>query len=100
MNGTQEATKTNIQLDHPRLYNVIILNDDHTPIPFVIQLIIEIFNRSISESKQLTTSIHEKGSAIVGTYTHEIAEQKMRESQDVSRQNGYPLQIIIEPDED
>ncbi len=63
---------------------------------FVIQILIEIFNRSINEAKEITMQIHEDGKGVAGTYSHEVAEQKHAESVMISRHHGHPLKIIIE----
>tara|TARA_R110000751_G_scaffold223664_1_gene325786 strand:+ start:252 stop:548 length:297 start_codon:yes stop_codon:yes gene_type:complete len=97
MSNTQTEQKTSTELAYPQKYNVIFLNDDFTPMPFVIHLLIEIFNKNIEESEIITMQIHEQGKSVVATYSLEIAEQKMHEATIVSRHQGHPLQIIIEP---
>jgi len=90
------STVSKIELKFPSRYNVVLINDDYTPMDFVIQLLIEIFNRSINEAKDITMQIHENGKGIAGTYSHEVAEQKHAESVMISRHHGHPLKIIIE----
>jgi len=63
---------------------------------FVIQLLIEVFNKNIDQAKDITIAIHNEGRAIAGTYNHEIAEQKVHESTLLSRHHGHPLKIIME----
>jgi ATP-dependent Clp protease adaptor protein ClpS len=92
--STSTVSKT--ELKFPSRYNVILINDDYTPMDFVIQLLIEIFNRSINEAKDITMQIHENGKGVAGTYSHEVAEQKHAESVMISRHHGHPLKIIIE----
>lgn len=80
----------------PDNYKVIVMNDDVTPMDFVIDILMEIFHHSIDTAKDLTLKIHKEGSAIVGIYTYEIAEQKGTEVTNASRSKGFPLQVIIE----
>ena len=80
MSTEQTSTKTTTTVAYPDRFNVIIFNDDFTPMDFVIQLLIEIFNRNLDEAKDITLTIHEKGQAIAGTYMHELAEQKLSEA--------------------
>ena len=88
--------KTEMNVDEPSMYKVIFLNDDHTPMEFVIGLLIELFRYNEETAKELTMKIHEEGSAVVGTYTYEIAEQKGIEATRLSRNNGFPLTIKID----
>lgn len=90
------GTKTRTEIKYPDRFNVIIHNDDFTPMEFVIRLLIEVFNRNIEDAGKLTLTVHEDGRAIVGSYGLEIAEQKREESTLIARQNGYPLKITIE----
>ena len=93
---TKTSERVTTEIRYPRRYNVIFINDDFTPVPFVIHLLIEIFNKNIEESQQITQQVHEKGKCIVATYSLEIAEQKVHESTVVARHAGHPLQIITE----
>lgn len=84
------------QIDNgPKKYNVIMINDDYTPIDWVISILKEVFKHSDSSAEALTMSIHNDGSAIVGTYSYEIAEMKSLETTNLSRSNGFPLQVKI-----
>lgn len=80
----------------PVRYNVILLNDDVTPIEWVIGVLVEIFKHSEETAKYLTLTIHNDGSAVVGTYSYEIAEQKAAETINASRSKGFPLQVKLE----
>jgi len=80
----------------PGKYNVILLNDDHTPINFVIQILQQIFKHSIQSSEAITLTIHNEGAAVVGTYNYEVAEMKSVEVVNLSRSNGFPLQTRLE----
>ena len=84
------------KIAEPNLYKVIMLNDDATPMDFVIDVLVQIFKHSETTARDLTTKIHEEGSAIVGVYTFEIAEQKGVEVLLSARNQGYPLEIKLE----
>ena len=97
---TETATKqknliaTNII--EPGKFKVIFLNDDKTPMQFVIDILMNIFNHDMQTSEALTMQIHNEGSAVVGVYPYEIAEQKGIETTHIARQAGFPLNVKIE----
>jgi ATP-dependent Clp protease adaptor protein ClpS len=88
--------KTKIEVHPPSLWKVIILNDNHTPMEFVIELLTDIFKHNQKSAQDITLEIHNTGSAVVGVYSFEIAEQKGLEATQLSRTNGFPLQIQVE----
>jgi ATP-dependent Clp protease adaptor protein ClpS len=90
--------KITVSLQPPRLWKVVFLNDDQTPMEFVIEVLTAIFKHSSDSAKDITMEIHNTGSAVVGVYTHEIAEQKGVDATQTARQNGFPLQVTIEPE--
>jgi ATP-dependent Clp protease adaptor protein ClpS len=85
-------------ITEPKRYKVIFLNDDKTPIEFVIELLMTVFKHTDETAKDITLKVHNEGSAVVGVYTFEIAEQKGVESTHLARQAGFPLQIKIDPE--
>jgi ATP-dependent Clp protease adaptor protein ClpS len=93
---TKVSSKTQADIYYPDRFNVVLINDDYTPMEFVIHLLIEIFNKSINQAKDITLTIHQEGRAIAGTYNFEIGEQKVQEATVISRHNGHPLQITLE----
>ena len=82
----------------PSLFNVIYVNDQTTTMEFVVETLRAIFDHSEETAMALTMKIHEDGSAVVGTYPYEIAEQKGVEATLLARNNGFPLQIKLEPE--
>jgi len=90
---TQTVNKTDLQ--YPKRYNVIIHNDDVTPMEFVIQLLIEIFNKPIKEAKQITEEVHNNGKAAAGVFNYEIAEQKVHECAVICNYHGHPLKVTM-----
>tara|TARA_Y100000389_G_scaffold54081_1_gene49965 strand:- start:169 stop:468 length:300 start_codon:yes stop_codon:yes gene_type:complete len=81
---------------HPKKYKVILLNDDLTPMDFVIEILIGIFNKSEAEAHQITLAVHNTGSGIAGIFNYEVAEQKSHEATTVSRSAGFPLTLKVE----
>lgn len=80
----------------PKRWKVIFLNDDYTPMDFVITVLQEIFKHSQETATNITMQIHNEGSGIAGIYTFEIAEVKAVEATTLARSNGFPLQIKME----
>jgi len=88
--------KIKLDLKEPSDYNVIMINDDATPMEWVMGVLKEIFKHSDANAEALTMKIHTEDSAVVGTYKYEIAEQKGAETISASRNHGFPLQISVE----
>jgi ATP-dependent Clp protease adaptor protein ClpS len=89
-----EKIKQKIQ--EPKKWKVILLNDDHTPMDFVISILTEVFKHTDEVARNITIQIHEDGSGVAGTYSFEIAEAKAVESTQLARASGFPLQIKLE----
>lgn len=92
--NVKERIKDVVQ--EPGKYKVIFANDNETPMDFVVGLLVDVFRHSNETAKELTMRIHENGSAVVGVYVFEIAEQKAVECTKISREQGFPLQVAIE----
>ena len=92
----QTEEKIAVSLQPPSLYKVVFLNDDRTPMEFVIDILMSIFKHSDSSAKEVTLDVHNTGSGVAGIYAHEIAEQLGIEATKLARTNGFPLQINIE----
>ena len=88
--------KIKIEIKEPNTFKVIFLNDDQTPMDFVVALMIEIFRHSETTAHSLTMQIHEEGSGVVGEYFYEVAEQKAIEAQSLCKEHGFPLRITLE----
>jgi ATP-dependent Clp protease adaptor protein ClpS len=88
--------KTVVSVQPPKMWKVVFLNDDATPMELVIELLMGVFKHSESKAKEITLEIHNTGSGIAGVYAYEIAEQKGIEATLVARQNGSPLRIQVE----
>ena len=88
--------KIKITIQEPSMYKVIFLNDDKTPMDFVVELLIQLFRHTEESARNITLQIHSEGSGVVGTYSYEIAEQKGVEATKLSRSNGFPLTVKID----
>lgn len=100
--STKAITRTtvvpNLNLKEPPMYRVIYINDNVTTMEFVIESLTTIFNHSAEEALALTQKIHEEGSGVAAVLPYEMAEQKGVEVTQLARNNGFPLNIKLEPD--
>jgi len=90
------ATKTRPKLKRPGLYRVLLLNDDYTPMEFVIEVLQEIFKRSREDAFQIMMHVHKNGVGECGVFPFEIAETKVTRVMDAARKNQHPLQCVME----
>ena len=95
MADIQTLTKDKIKLDEPGMYDVIFLNDSITTMEFVIRVLKQIYNKTPEQAQNITTKIHQDGQGIVGSYVHEVAEQKGIETTLAARQENFPLQVKV-----
>ena len=86
------------QLKKPPLYRVILLNDDYTPMEFVVQILQDVFSLDRNAATRVMLEVHTKGKGICGTFTYEIAETKVRQVLNFASENEHPLQCTMEPD--
>ena len=91
----QTLTKEKIKLEEPGLNDVIYLNDNITTMEFVIRVLKQIFNKTQEQATAITQQIHDNGQGIVGSYIHEVAEQKGIETTLLARQENMPLQVKV-----
>ena len=101
--ATKAVTRTrpvpNLDLREPPMYRVIYINDNVTTMEFVVETLVTIFNHSPESAQEITVKIHEEGSGIAAVLPYEMAEQKGVEVTQLARNNGYPLQVKLEPEE-
>lgn len=88
----KERTKT----QKPSMYKVLLLNDDYTPMEFVVLLLERIFSKSIAEATEIMMSVHKTGVGLCGIYTHEVAETKVVQVLTFAREHQHPLQCTME----
>jgi len=80
----------------PSMYNVLLLNDDYTPMEFVILILESVFNKKQEDATQIMLHVHKNGVGICGTFTYEVAETKCKTVIDMAKKNEHPLQCTIE----
>lgn len=80
----------------PSLYKVLLLNDDYTPMEFVIHTLERFFHKNRDEATHIMLHVHQRGVGICGVYTYEIAETKVNQVMDLARRHGHPLQCSME----
>ena len=88
--------KTKPKTKKPSMYNVLILNDDYTPMEFVVMVLEKIFNKKEKEATQIMLHVHKNGVGVCGTYTYEVAESKSNSVMDIAKKNEHPLQSTID----
>jgi ATP-dependent Clp protease adaptor protein ClpS len=82
----------------PAMYKVLLINDDYTPMEFVVETIQRFFNKSLEQATQIMLQVHTKGMGVCGLYPRDIAETKMNQVMKYARDSQHPLQCMIEPD--
>jgi ATP-dependent Clp protease adaptor protein ClpS len=95
-NGTGVVTKTRPKTKKPSLYKVLILNDDYTPMEFVVHILERFFNKNREEAVQIMLHVHRHGVGICGVFTYEVAETKVAQVIEFSRRHQHPLQCTME----
>src|SRR4030042_3936481 len=91
--------ETRPQLKKPQLYKVILLNDDYTPMEFVVRVLERFFHKNREEATHIMLHVHQKGLGICGVFTREVAETKVRQVMLYAAENQHPLQSTMEPEE-
>ncbi|SFR37682.1 ATP-dependent Clp protease adapter ClpS [Litoreibacter janthinus] len=94
--STSVATKTKPKTKRPPLYKVMLLNDDYTPMEFVVLVLERFFGLNHAQSVEIMLTVHKKGLAVVGVFAFEIAETKVAQVMDFARRNQHPLQCTME----
>jgi len=80
----------------PSFYRVIMLNDDYTPMEFVVMVLEKVFNKKSEEATQIMLHVHKNGIGVCGTFTYEVAESKCKAVMDLAKKNEHPLQCTME----
>jgi ATP-dependent Clp protease adaptor protein ClpS len=92
-------TKTRPKTKRPPRYKVLLLNDDYTPMEFVVLVLERFFSMTHAQSFEIMLTVHKKGLAVVGVFTHEIAETKVGQVMDFANRHQHPLQCTMEKEE-
>ena len=90
------ATKTKPKTARPPMYKVLLLNDDYTPMEFVVLVLERFFGLTHAQSFEIMLTVHQKGLAVVGVFSYEIAETKVAQVMDYARRHQHPLQCTME----
>lgn len=91
--------ETGSDLERPSLYSVVILNDDYTPMEFVVSVLQQFFGKSRDDATHIMLHVHTRGRGVAGIFTHEIAETKAALVNEYARDHEHPLQTLVEPAE-
>ncbi|MBV9571269.1 MAG: ATP-dependent Clp protease adapter ClpS [Alphaproteobacteria bacterium] len=94
--GTGVAIKTRPKTKKPSLYKVLLLNDDYTPMEFVVHILERFFNKSRDEAVTIMLHVHRSGVGICGVFTYEVAETKVAQVIEFARRHQHPLQCTME----
>ncbi|MDC1214074.1 ATP-dependent Clp protease adapter ClpS [Rhodospirillales bacterium] len=97
---TGVVVKPRKKTKRPAMYKVLMLNDDYTPMEFVIQVLEQFFSKSAQDATQIMLHVHKRGVGVCGVFTYEVAETKVAQTMDLARQHQHPLQCTIEKDGD
>ena len=93
---TQTLTRERPKLKKPRRYRVVLLNDDYTPMEFVVWLVINVFHLPQAEATRLMLTVHKTGRGVAGVYPYDIARTKAYQAQALAEQHEHPLQCVLE----
>ena len=94
--GTAVITRTRTQTKKPSMYRVLLLNDDYTPMEFVVTVLRKYFNKGTEEAQRIMLHVHQHGVGECGIFTYEVAETKVTQVMDYARKHQHPLQCIME----
>ena len=92
-------TLVKAKAERPKLWKVILLNDDFTPREFVVQVLKAVFRMSAEHAYQVMMTAHRRGACVIAVYTRDVAETKAKEATELGKQKGYPLFFTTEPEE-
>lgn len=97
--GIGTVTQTRVKTKKPSLYRVLLLNDDYTPMEFVVFVLERFFNRSREQATRIMLHVHQKGVGLCGVYTYEVAETKVAQVLDLAKRHEHPLQCVMEKED-
>lgn len=92
----QNETMDAVEIKEPRMYKVLLLNDDYSSMEFVIKVLMQIFHHSFEKATEIMLSVHEQGKGLCGVYTYEIAETKVAHVRKMAKEEKFPLRAIME----
>ena len=92
----EEEIESSLAVIEPEKYQVLLHNDDYTTMDFVVDILMNVFHKSMLESEQIMLTIHHQGKAVCGVYTYEIAQTKVFQVKQLAKKNGFPLLATLE----
>jgi len=91
-----EEVESLLALDEPTLYKVLLHNDDYTSMDFVIDILMNVFHKSLAQAEQIMIQVHKEGKGTCGIFTYEIAETKVHQVKELAKSSGFPLLATME----
>ena len=92
----KDRTSSKNKVEPPKKYKCVMINDDYTPMEFVVMVLEKIFNKKQEEATQIMLHVHKNGIGVCGTFTYEVAESKCKSVMDMAKKNEHPLQCTME----
>ena len=96
--SSETLTRTQAETKTPPRYKVLLLNDDYTPMDFVVLVLMHYFQKSEAEAQRIMLEAHQKGVCVAGVYVFEVAETKVAQVEKAAAEAGYPLKCALEPE--
>ena len=96
--GTGVVVEPRVRTKRPSMYKVLLLNDDYTPMEFVVGVLMQIFHKSQVDATRIMLHVHQHGVGVCGVFTYEVAETKVAQVMDAARRSQHPLQCTMEKD--
>ena len=97
--NTKPRTKPKLKVERPKLWKVILLNDDYTPREFVVMVLKAVFRMNEDQAYNVMMTAHQRGACVIAVFTRDVAETKAKEATDLGNANGFPLFFTTEPEE-
>jgi ATP-dependent Clp protease adaptor protein ClpS len=92
----EHSTSLDLILEHPKQYNVFLLNDDYTSMDFVVEILMKLFRKNFQNAYSIMIEVHQRGRGLCGVYPYEVAETKVHQVSVLARENGFPLKAVME----
>ena len=96
--STLTDSRSDQKLDHPRMWRVLLHNDDYTTQDFVVWVLETVFHKPTAEAFDIMLSVHRSGMGLAGVYTHDVAETKLKTTRQLAEEHEFPLLVTMEPD--
>ena len=88
--------KDQVKIKKPKQYKVVMYNDDYTTMEFVINVLVNVFNKKLIEAEKIMLDVHEKGKGVAGIYSHDIAMTKVYTAMSMAKEQGFPFKLTVE----